>query len=522
MPERNMADQILTPQRLINGDKDLQTIEDFMKIKDETITTRFGDEIMTMNGLQEEVKKSGGYFKRYTSLSAANADIANIPLDAVVKVTSAANGGDYEKAAAGATSLTKSPYDPVEAAKLDATTKANAAKSEAIIAAATDATTKANAAEANAKNYTSQKIQSAIRSDQSNLKDQAAFAFTDSRGVRTWLEATEEGSPTEYARTSMFKSSGALIGIISNYSTGNAVTFVDSADRILGILNGDESASKEISSTSVDLSTWAFFGSSSMMYLQDDVFALLQNNFDQVRNAKYYGTSASRMQHTLANIGVNKASLSFVDGVIDNTARTVTPAGFEFGVPTIHTVNGQLENGIKGTYKDSTFTAASGSLTVSATTPIKFISDGSTHRNAVALVNIGKNNVAATGADVDVLAGTRAAVEYLDERNDRHTIVLGHFVNTDQTEIGKANIISLNNSLRSIYYDRFIDIQAYLMGDQVWSDVGLTKTQADIDAIAAGVLPPSLGRNNAHLSAAVDAKLAEKILNLVISKGWYA
>ena len=62
MPERNMADQILTPQRLINGDKDLQTIEDFMKIKDETITTRFGDEIMTMNGLQEEVKKSGGYF----------------------------------------------------------------------------------------------------------------------------------------------------------------------------------------------------------------------------------------------------------------------------------------------------------------------------------------------------------------------------------------------------------------------------------------------------------------------------
>ena len=109
-----MADQILTPQRLINGDKDLQTIEDFMKIKDETITTRFGDEIMTMNGLQEEVKKSGGYFKRYTSLASANADIANIPVDAVVKVTSAADGGDYEKKTAEATSLTKSAYDPVE------------------------------------------------------------------------------------------------------------------------------------------------------------------------------------------------------------------------------------------------------------------------------------------------------------------------------------------------------------------------------------------------------------------------
>lgn len=108
-----MADQILTPQRLINGDKDLQTIEDFMKIKDETITTRFGDEIMTMNGLQEEVKKSGGYFKRYATLAAANADIANIPVDGVVKVTSAVGGGDYERVSEDATSLTKSPHDPV-------------------------------------------------------------------------------------------------------------------------------------------------------------------------------------------------------------------------------------------------------------------------------------------------------------------------------------------------------------------------------------------------------------------------
>ena len=112
-----MADQILTPQRLINGDKDLQTIEDFMKIKDETITTRFGDEIMTMNGLQEEVKKSGGYFKRYTTLAAANADIANIPVNSVVKVTDAVDGGDYEKATVEAISLTKSPYDSLVRAK---------------------------------------------------------------------------------------------------------------------------------------------------------------------------------------------------------------------------------------------------------------------------------------------------------------------------------------------------------------------------------------------------------------------
>lgn len=109
-----MADQPVTKEKLINADKDVQVIEDFIKKpKDETVTTRFGDEIMTLKGLEEEVKKSGGYFKRYTTLAAANADIANIPVNSVVKVTSADDGGDYEKLSAGATSLTKSAHDPL-------------------------------------------------------------------------------------------------------------------------------------------------------------------------------------------------------------------------------------------------------------------------------------------------------------------------------------------------------------------------------------------------------------------------
>jgi len=118
MPERNMADQPVTIEKLINADKDVQVIEDFIKKpKDETVTTRFGDEIMTLKGLEEEVKKSGGYFKRYTTLAAANADLANIPVDAVVKVTSEADGGDYERVSEEATTLTKSAYDPLTQAK---------------------------------------------------------------------------------------------------------------------------------------------------------------------------------------------------------------------------------------------------------------------------------------------------------------------------------------------------------------------------------------------------------------------
>lgn len=58
-----------------------------------------------------------GAIKTYPTLTAANADIANIALNTKVSVLSATEGGDYYKASADATSLTKSAYDPLTQAK---------------------------------------------------------------------------------------------------------------------------------------------------------------------------------------------------------------------------------------------------------------------------------------------------------------------------------------------------------------------------------------------------------------------
>lgn len=68
--------------------------------------------------------------RSYSSLTEANADIANIEVGVTVTVN-AENGGKYYKATADATSLTKSAYDPLTQAKLDATTKANNAEANA-------------------------------------------------------------------------------------------------------------------------------------------------------------------------------------------------------------------------------------------------------------------------------------------------------------------------------------------------------------------------------------------------------
>ena len=63
--------------------------------------------------------------RSYSTLAEANLDIANIGVGARVDTD---DSGRYYKATAGATSLTKSPYDPIALAKADATTKANAAE----------------------------------------------------------------------------------------------------------------------------------------------------------------------------------------------------------------------------------------------------------------------------------------------------------------------------------------------------------------------------------------------------------
>lgn len=74
---------------------------------------------------------TNGASKFYPTLALAEADIANITVKEKVDIGEVANGGTWYKATTGATSLTKSPYDPL---------------------------TQANAAEVNAKTYTDSKF----------------------------------------------------------------------------------------------------------------------------------------------------------------------------------------------------------------------------------------------------------------------------------------------------------------------------------------------------------------------------
>lgn len=71
---------------------------------------------------------TNGASKFYATLALANADIANIGIKDKVEVGETKNGGTWYKATAGATTLTKSPYDSLAQAKLYADSKTESLK----------------------------------------------------------------------------------------------------------------------------------------------------------------------------------------------------------------------------------------------------------------------------------------------------------------------------------------------------------------------------------------------------------
>lgn len=128
--------------------------------------------------------------KQYATLALANADIANIALNKNVFVSEAVNGGYWYKATAEATSLTKSPYDPL----------------------------------VQSKNYTDSEINNlGILHTASNV---TSFAVVDEDDKRTWIEADDAGKPTEYSASLMAES----VGLEQNSSTFLSVAIVDEDD----------------------------------------------------------------------------------------------------------------------------------------------------------------------------------------------------------------------------------------------------------------------------------------------------
>lgn len=109
-----MADMV-TAQELENAKIDARTIGEAVN-ENKIVTPRYGAPFKSMPMIAEEMLSTDAS-KQYATLALANADIVNIVLNKNIFVSEAANGGYWYKATAGAKSLTKSPFDPVQQGK---------------------------------------------------------------------------------------------------------------------------------------------------------------------------------------------------------------------------------------------------------------------------------------------------------------------------------------------------------------------------------------------------------------------
>lgn len=240
------------------------------------------------------------------------------------------------------------------------------------------------------------------------------------------------------------------------------------------------------------------------------------------------GKGAERAEHIAARLGSAPALLVPADGSMAIPASgAVTVTSPTFGPwENLRAYTGTWA-GVHGTLSSTsttltfTRTTAGDQVTIEGPTPIH-PDLGLACRADVTLLWMGKNNTGNAGAADFVIRTTDAAHDWLAPLQKR-CLVLGHFVDMNQpaTSNQRTNVTEINAAHAARYGAAFLDVQAYLTGTQVWTDTGITPTQADLDQQAAGNKPPSLSTDNGHLNAAADTAVANLIRDRLTSLGWY-
>ncbi|MFN7050925.1 MAG: hypothetical protein ACK4NH_02315, partial [Gemmobacter sp.] len=259
------------------------------------------------------------------------------------------------------------------------------------------------------------------------------------------------------------------------------------------------------------------WGSSSIEGLQA-ALTLMSGSF----GAAYHngGISGAYANTILAAQGSRPALVGFAGGIRpDSTPQPITVSNVQ-AIGTIRPLTGTLEGtGVTGTLSWSAatgwqFSRSDGGGAVAVAGPLRFIPDAPDLEPYVEILNIGKNDMLWWGNTAGVaVQATGTAYQDVQGRADV-VLVMGHFVTAGGTLQSPqyANVMAANAALAQIYGAQYLDVQAYLMGAQIWRDTGLTPTAEDLARQAQGLLPWSLAADALHLNAVANLAITYALL----------
>ncbi len=264
--------------------------------------------------------------------------------------------------------------------------------------------------------------------------------------------------------------------------------------------------------------------------------------------ASYFTTMAERHDHVYVGHGVsgetlavsgmqqgsNITTVKFTDATINNSTAHPVTITHSFKPKTGRAYkNIVLSNGVTGQlhFEDNTFTPTNLDTPLEidttygyrATNPA-FINQG----KGLYYFDIGKNNMGYADTAQDIVDAQQQMIDYIPEGSEY--LVGGHFVNTGTSGSDYANkVLAVNQILKLRYGLRFCDYYDFLYDDAIWTKYGITKTAEDIAAIAAGELPPSLGRDigtgtrdTSHLRDEMSAEIALQAEARFIKLGYFS
>ena len=244
----------------------------------------------------------------------------------------------------------------------------------------------------------------------------------------------------------------------------------------------------------------------------------------------YLGGKAGETADQISSrIGAKPVKLKIVGGVIPESGAVNVETDYPlYNRAVLLSFSGTL-NGVHGKLSynansstEFTFTRTNSGNAINITETHPFIPDATSYKNAVIMMNVGKNGISAGRESADYVYQRNVEIMNFFSPLTKRVLIIGQFVNGGETNQSVINAIhDVNSLLKARYGKLFFDIQEYITSDQVWLDAGITPTQSDLDSQENGQKPPSLSTDGGHFNDIGNKTISEKALQIIQSFNWY-
>ncbi|MDF2990816.1 MAG: hypothetical protein K0S37_1330 [Microbacterium sp.] len=219
-------------------------------------------------------------------------------------------------------------------------------------------------------------------------------------------------------------------------------------------------------------------------------------------------TAGVGAEHTLAKLGSRPLLTSGVTEISGAGASAVISSNVPSSIVNAWSVSGHFDGfpSVHGTISKPdhggtpswTFTRDTNGASFTVPAGTKFIPDADEYRDAIIVLNIGKNNL--SGGVYGITTDVSQIIQWTHDAyawataTGKPVFIVGHFVDTG-TPAGapeRVRYAAYRDAMKARYGARFGDMGAYVASTKIFTDLGLTPTSEDLAEIALGNKAPQI------------------------------